>query len=163
MDNNLQLNYLLPSKASLDFGGNKVFSLNVQQFKIPRLYGYVSEQPTPHLSIPIRGNKMVYDLLEVSFIVTENLESWIEIHKWMRELYSPKHTSEYKNKTQEYEEAVLTIYSSKNNPILTVKFLDIFPVRLDEVIFDVEEPNTDPVKTKIEFAYMNFDIEYVNQ
>jgi hypothetical protein len=51
---------------------------------------------------------MVYDLLEVSYILDENLEAWVELHNWMRGLYSPTNTKEYKDKEKDYEDGVLT-------------------------------------------------------
>lgn len=157
----IELNYLQSTKATLDIFGAESFSFNVQQFKIPRLYGYIAEQPTPHLSVPLPGNKMVYDVLEVSFLISENISSWMNIHRWMRGIYAPYGSPEYVNKPMYLEDSILTVYSSANNPILKVKFIDMFPVKLDEVIFDVEEPSAEPVKTKAEFAYRNYDIEYI--
>lgn len=161
METKHQLNYLLPSKATLNINGSKAFSINMQQFKIPRLYAYISEQPTPLLSIPIRGNKMVYDLLEVSYIIDENLEAWVELYTWMTELYSPSNTKQYKEKTQDYVDGFILVYSSSNNPILRVEFKGLFPVKIDEVGFDIEEPSTEPVKSKVEFAFMSLEVKKV--
>ena len=153
------LNYLLPSKASLQVHGAQTFSINVQNFKIPRMYGYVSEQPTPLINAPLPGNKLVYDLLEVSFLVTENIASWKELHDWMRGIYAPMSRDEYKNKKLYLQDATLTIYTSANNPAFRIKFIDLFPVRIDEIIFDVEMPSADPVKTKVEFTFLRFEVE----
>jgi hypothetical protein len=162
MDTTKSLNYLLPSKATLDIMGAENFSFNVQIFKIPRLYGFISEHPTPHLTVPIPGNKLVYDVLEVSFLISENLESWLELHNWMRGIYQPYGSPEYKNKKLYLQDAVLTIYTAANNPFMKIKFIDMFPVKLDEIIFDVSETLADPIKTKVEFAFRNYDIEYLN-
>lgn len=152
-----QLNYLLPSKATIDVIGAKTFSISVQNYKIPRVFGYISEQMTPKLNIPIIGNKMVYDMLEASFLVTENLESYIELHNWMRVAYAPMGTHEY-DKDACYKDVILTIYSAQNNPILRISFKNAFPVNLDEVLFNTQTTDASPVKTKVEFAYQHFDI-----
>lgn len=155
------LDYLLPSKASLDVIGADGFSLNVQTFKIPAVYGYTATQATPLAMRPLPGNKMIYPRLEVSFIVTENLESWLEIHNWMRGLYAPERTEEYQNKKLYLQEIILTTYSSANNPLMRVRFHDAFPVTLEEIAFNVQEPSADPIKSKVEFEYIRFDIEVV--
>lgn len=154
-----ELNHLLPTKASLSIHGAQEFSFNVQNFKIPRMYGYITEQPTAIIDAPLPGNKLVYNLLEVSFLVTENLESWKNIHDWMRSIYAPVSRAEFKNKTMYLEDATLTVYTSANNANFRIKFIDMFPVKLDEIIFDVEMPVADPVKTKAEFAFLRYDIE----
>lgn len=158
---NTTLNYLLPSKASLDIMGALPFSINVQSFKIPRMYGFIAEQATPMYQIPLPGNKLVYNLLEVSFLVTEDLSSWLNIHQWIRSIYQPERTEEYINKKMYLEQIVLTVYSSANNPIYRVKFIDAFPVKLDEIAFEVGEPTADPVRSKVEFAFRRFDIEKI--
>lgn len=155
-----QLNYLQPSKATLDVIGADTFSITIQNYKIPRIFGYIAEQSTPKLTIPVIGNKLVYDVLEASFLVTENLESYIELHNWMRKCYAPVGTPEY-DKENAYRDIILTIYSAQNNPIMKVTFQGAFPVKLDEVIFDTQATDASPVKTKAEFAYMIFNLEKI--
>lgn len=161
MSSNVQLNYLQPSKATLSVYGAEEFSFNVQTFKIPKIFGYTVEQPTPNLSIPLPGNKLVYDLLEVSVIVTENLESYLNILNWMYGIYAPFNTDMFKNKKRYLERIDLTVYSAANNPIYRVKFEDAFPVRIDEILFDSEQIQGEPVKTKVEFAFKNFVVEKI--
>lgn len=155
-----QFNFALSSKATLDVMGKKMFSLTVQNYKIPRIYGYVAEYPSPKLTMPLIGNKMVYDILEVSFLVTENLESYLELHDWMRIAYAPTGTPEY-DRENAYKDIILTIYSAQNNPILKVTYEDCFPVKIDEVIFDTQSTDSEPIKTKVDFAYKIFKIEKI--
>lgn len=161
MSVNENLNYLLPTKATLDVIGAENFSLTVQNFKIPKVFGYIVEQPTPNLSVPLPGNKLVYSTLEVSIIVTENLKSWKEIHDWMTEIYAPVSREQFKNKRLYLQPAILTVYTSANNPYARIKFIDMFPIKMDEIIFDVEQPTGDPMKTKIEFAFNRYEIEII--
>jgi hypothetical protein len=156
-----QLDYLLPSKASLDVMGAVPFSINIQTFKVPSIYGHVADHATPMYMRPLPGNKMVYDLLEVSFLVTENLQSWLSIHHWMRGIYAPERTQEYVEKKLYLEPATLTTYTSANNPFMRYKFIDIFPVKLDAISFDVTETNADPVRCNASFAFLRYDIELV--
>jgi hypothetical protein len=156
-----QLDYLLPSKASLDVMGAVPFSINVQKFKVPSMYGYVAEHPTPMYARPLPGNKMTYDILEISFLVTENIQSWKVLHDWMRGIYAPERTEEYINKKLYLEPAVITSYTSANNPFMRFKFVDIFPVKLEEISFDVTATDADPVTCSVSFAYLRYDIELV--
>lgn len=156
-----QLNYLLPTKASLDVIGASGFSLNVQTFQIPTIFGYVAEQPTPNAIRPLPGNKMIYDTLKISFLVNENLEAWLEMHNWIRGCYAPENTSEFKDKKLYLEEIVLTTYSSANNPLFKFRFHDAFPVRLDEISFNIQQETAEPVKSKVEFSYLRYDVERV--
>jgi hypothetical protein len=161
MANTTDVNYLLPSKATLDIHGGNTFSFHIQQFRIPRVYGFISEQPTPHLNVPIIGNKMVYDALEVSFIITEDMKSYTELYNWMRGNYAPYGAPEYIAEEFHYRDASLMVYTSANNPSYKIKFYDLFPIKIDEIIFDIETQTADPLKSKVEFAFRNFDIEYI--
>lgn len=158
MASNIGLNFLLPSKASLDIMGAIPFSLNVQIFKIPAIYGYVAEQATPMYARPLPGNKCVYSPLEVTFLVTEDMKSWLNIHNWLRGIYAPERTEEYINKKMYLEQATMTVYSSANNPLYRIKFHDIFPIKLEEIIFNVEDTTADALKCKVEFSYLRYDI-----
>jgi hypothetical protein len=157
-----QLDYLLPTKASLDIIGANGFSINVQTFKIPTLFGYVAEHATPMAMRPLPGNKLVYNVLEASFLVSENLQSWIELHDWMRGCFAPEKTEEFKTKKLYLEEMVLTTYTSANNPLMRFRFHDAFPARLDEIAFDMQTPTGDPVKSRVEFAFLRYDVEKVS-
>lgn len=152
------LNYLLPSKASLDISGAVPFSISVQSFKIPKVYGNIATQSTPMASRPLPGNKLDFGLLEVSFVVTEDLQSWTNIFNWLRGIYQPERTEEYINKKLFLEQATLTVYSSANNPTHRINFIDIFPVALDEIAFEIGDPSSEPVRTKVQFAYLRYDI-----
>ena len=45
---------------------------------------------TPLKDIPLPGEKLTYDDLNITFIVDENLENYIEIHNWLASLGFPK-------------------------------------------------------------------------
>lgn len=156
------LDFLLNTKASFDIAGVNAFSTNVQTFTIPSIYGYVAEQPTPFASIPYPGGKAIYGYMDISFLVTENLKSYIEINDWIRGIYQPERSEEWRNKKLYLEEAVLTTYTSANNPYMKIKLTQCFPVKLDEITFNTQAMEAEPVKCKVSFAFLRFDISLVN-
>lgn len=156
------LDYLLGTKASFDIAGANTFSINVQTFTIPSIYGYIAEQPTPFVSVPLPGNKAVFGYMDISFLVTENLQSYMELYNWMRGIYQPERSEEYINKKMYLEEAVLTTYTSANNPYMKFKLTQCFPVKLDEITFNMQATIAEPQKCKVSFAFMRFDVELIN-
>lgn len=157
-----QLDYLLSTKASFDIAGVNTFSTNVQTFTIPSIYGYVAEHPTPMASAPLPGNKAIFGYMDISFLVTENLQSYIEMVNWMRGIYAFERTEEYKNKKLFIEQATLTTYTSANNPYMRIKLIDCFPVKIDELTFNTQSTEAEPMKCKVSFAMLRFDMELVN-
>ena len=51
--------------------------------------------PTPLIDVPMVGEKLVYDNLEVSFIVDEQLINYQEIHQWMLNIGFPYAHSQF--------------------------------------------------------------------
>ena len=156
------LDFLLNTKASFDIAGVNAFSTNVQTFTIPSIYGYVAEQPTPMAARPLPGNKAIVGYMDISFLVTENLKSYLEIYQWMRGIYAMERTEEYKNKKLYLEQATLTTYTSANNPYMRISLIDCFPVKIDELTFNTQASEAEPMKCKVSFAFLRFDISLVN-
>ena len=112
---------------------------------------------TPLKDIPLIGEKLNYDDLTITFIVDENLENYIEMHTWLTSIGFPKDRSQFKDfrsttsnmstttrgeskdigdvraSTPELamtSDAVMTILTNKNNPVVECRFKDVFPVSL---------------------------------
>lgn len=156
------LDFLLNTKASLDIAGANAFSTNVQTFTIPSIYGYVAEHSTPMSMAPLPGNKAIFGYMDISFLVNENLASYLEIVQWMRGIYAFERTEEYKNKKMYLEQATLTTYTSANNPYMRISLIDCFPVKIDEITFNVQSVEAEPIKCKVSFAFLRFDISLIN-
>lgn len=157
-----QLDFLLNTKASFDIIGANAFSTNIQKFTIPSVYGYEAIHVTPMANAPLPGNKADFGYMEITFLVTENMESYLEIINWARGIYAFERTEEYKNKKLYLEEAVLTTYTSANNANMKIKLIDCFPLKIEEVSFDLQTTHAEPVKCKVSFSFLRFDIEVIN-
>jgi hypothetical protein len=156
------LDYLLNTKASFDIAGANAFSTNVQTFTIPSIYGYVAEQPTPMASAPLVGNKAIFGYIDISFLVTENMQSYLEIYNWMMGIYAPIRSEQFKNKRLYMEQASLTTYTSANNPYMRISLVDCFPVKIDEITFNTQAIEAEPIKCKVSFAFLRHDISLIN-
>ena len=58
-----------------------------------------------------------------------------------------------------YSDATLTVLSSLNNPILRVKFYNMFPITLSDIIFDSAQSADDIISADAVFMYDYFDFE----
>ena len=131
-----------------------------------------TSQATPLKDIPIPGDKLNYASLNVSFLVDENLENYREIHGWLTGLGFPRSHEQFetfinagkdrfptsnataKNRDAgrtedvgfdvgaQYSDATLTILSSKNNPVLEVRFRDLYPTSLSGLSYDQQAGDT---------------------
>ena len=158
---------------------------------IPSITLGSTEQATPLKDIPIPGDKLTYGSLEVSFLVDENLENYREIHGWLTGLGFPKSHAQFEtfinagkdrfptsNATAnsreagkvddvgfdvgaQYSDATLSILSSKNNPVLEVRFRDLFPVSLTGLQYDQQATDVEYLTSTVTFRYTIYDFANV--
>ena len=139
--------------------------------------------PTPYKDIPIMGDKITFGNLDVSFIVDEHLENYVSIHNWLIGIGFPKNRQQFssfrsdtsnnptsaKNVSVDrvgsatpdkgmYSDATLTILSNKNNPLVEVRFTDIFPVSLSALSYDNAATDVDYLTAQISFRYKLYEI-----
>ena len=135
-------------------------------------------QNTPFSDLPVPGDKIEYEPLDISFLVDEDYRSWFTVHDWIRGITFPTSFEEYKNlkllqptsaqsalaqnaEKPQYSDAILTLYTNKNNPNIRVKFKDCFPISLSSIRYSTQD-NADVIITgdaTFKFAY--YDVERV--
>ena len=140
---------------------------------------------TPLKDIPILGDKLTYDDLNISFIVDENLENYIEMHTWLTAIGFPKDRSqfrEFRSETSNVKtstrgeskdigdvresppelamtsDAVMTILTNKNNPVVECRFADVFPTSLSGLTYSQNQTDVDYLTAEVNFKYQIYEI-----
>ena len=141
--------------------------------------------PTPYKDIPTMGDKITYDNLTISFLVDEHLENYISLHEWMTAIGFPKSRSqfsEFRSTTSNtptttqgisrdigevkastavrsmFSDATLTILTNKNNPIVEVRFSDVYPVSLGALEYNQNETDVNYLSVSADFDYKLYEI-----
>ncbi len=129
------------------------------------------------------GDKITFGNLDVSFIVDEHLENYVSIHNWLIGIGFPKNRQQFSSFRSDtsnnptsaktvsvdrvgsatpdkgmYSDATLTILSNKNNPLVEVRFTDIFPVSLSALSYDNAATDVDYLTAQISFRYKLYEI-----
>ena len=150
-----------------------------------------TSQDTPLKTIPIPGDELTYGSLNVDFMIDENLENYREIHGWLTGLGFPKSHAQFEtfinagsdrfptsNATAnsreagkvddvgfdvgaQYSDATLSILSSKNNPILEVRFRDLYPTGLTGLQYNQQAADVDYLTATVSFSYTIYDFANV--
>lgn len=130
-------------------------------------------QPTYLKDIPVPGDKLTYDDFSLRFFVDENLENYLEVHRWLRGLGYPESIEEFgnlklqdenypdssaRNPYNEYSDATLSIYNSNFNIIAQINFKDVFPVSLSTIKFDATAEDINYVTAEATFKYSIYNI-----
>ena len=119
--------------------------------------------PTPFKPIPVLGQNLTYGNLSLTFIVDEFLENYRELHAWLTGIGFPKSRKQFTEFRSNisttgsatatpkvdvgavgksvadaamFSDATLTVLSNKNNPIVEVRFTDMYPVSLGALEFN---------------------------
>ena len=153
-------NFLSP--FGYNFSLKRAPSLNfaVQSVKIPGMsLGQVSV-PTPFVRIPLTGNKLKYSDLEVTFKITEDMDSYLEIFNWMVSIGYPDNYKQYadisKQQNSVYSDCNVTILNSSNNPKFSINFVDAFPTGLSDIEFESTDNDVKYLTATASFAFMRY-------
>jgi hypothetical protein len=144
-----------------------------------------AEQATPFKDIPIMGDKLTYDNLSVTFIVDEFLENYFSLHEWMTAIGFPKTRAQFslfrastavqptatRGSSQDigdigattadrgmYGDATLTLLTNKNNPIVEVRFRDLYPISLSSLDYSQDATDVSYLTATVDFSYTIYEI-----
>jgi len=132
----------------------------------------LSEVPrnTPFIDLYVPGEKLQYDVLNITFLVDEDLRAWEQLHDWIRALTFPTDFKEYTQlpritsrsyprEQPQYADAAFTVYTNKNNPNLRFKFKDLFPTTLSSIQFNASDTADNIITADASFRFSYFNIE----
>ena len=141
--------------------------------------------PTPFKQIPIQGDDLTFDNLEITFLVDEKLENYRELHQWLVGIGFPKARTQFTSFRKDesttfptaesvkgdvtnpgtpsgvqamYGDATLTILSNKNNPLLEVRFRDVYPASLSGLDYNQNATDVEYLTATCDFKYTLYDI-----
>jgi hypothetical protein len=107
------------------------------------------------------GTKLDYSLLDIEFIVDEDLETWKNLYNWFISIADPdgfeKRTYKQElQRSEHFSDATLTILSSLNNPILRIQFRNLFPVTMGDINLDTRLSADSIVTVSASFRYESY-------
>jgi len=161
--------FTLSKFPKVDFFSNKA--------SIPGINLGVAIQPTYLKDIPIPGDKLEYSDLTLDFLVDENLENYVEIHRWLIGLGYPENIKQFNDfrKTDElnpttsgreltniYSDGTLQILNSNYQPQANIRFSDLFPTALSTLDFDATKKTYDYLTAQVTFKYTIYNILDIN-
>lgn len=175
--NNVDL--LQSTKFRITFNRLPGMTYFCQQANLPGVSLTEIPKSTPFVELYVPGEKLIYDTLNITFLVDEDLRAWTQIHDWMRGITFPLDFEEYLNLQKEnsisplgqrfinntglaggqYTEAIMTIFTNKNNANFRVKFVDLFPISLSTIIFNTSDSadNVVTADATFRFTYYNYE------
>lgn len=152
-------NKLTSNRATLQFSNFPHLSFTLQRYPLPGINLGVANQSSPLFDKPVYGDKLYFNDLYLEFAVSENMQNWYEVFKWMWGIANPSTHPISAEFT--YVDAIMTIYSSHNNPMAKVTFIDVVPTSLGELDFSEQTPETMEIYSMLVMKYQRYDIEFL--
>jgi hypothetical protein len=128
-------------------------------FSLPPL-----DQTTPLSRIQVPSDRMDFEPLNLTFLVDEQMNNWMEVFNWVKGLGFPEQWEQYTQEnnrgmpglselSRNYSDAELMILGSNNVTVRKVQFKDCFPTALSGIRFSTT--NTD-----VQYATASLTLEY---
>jgi hypothetical protein len=161
-------NLLQPTKFLLTFDRIPGVVYFCQEANIPGLSLTPINVPSPAIDYHVAANKVNYSMFNVKFMVDEKVESWKNIYDWLMSIASP-HGTDVRNTLTEkqnqfkagsfpnYSDAVLTVLSNLNNPVMRVHLVGLFPTSLSDIQFDTTLSADHIITADASFSVKYFD------
>lgn len=139
-----------------------------QRVVMPNVSLQNSSTATPFISLPYAGTEMDFGNLQLQFLVDEDMKNYKELLEWIEGLAFPENFGQYAtlkanvdgNKGIE-SDATLLITTSSKNPNIEVTFIDIFPIALTDLVFDVTKQDVDYLTATVAFAHRRFKVNMI--
>jgi len=163
-------NYLSPIgfKFVLEHAPKVDFMCNTAN--IPDINLGVANQPNYMKMLDVPGDVLTYGDLNITFLVDEDLENYIEIHNWLRGLGFPEKISEFEDFQNEHRterfngafpelsDGKLIVLNSNYRTQFEVRFKGLFPYSLSTLQFDCRDRDYNYFTASATFKYTIFNI-----
>lgn len=141
----------------------------IQKANIPAFSIKSTKYPTPFVDIPVSGDHIDFDTLDILFAVNEDMSNYLELYSWLMSLGFPDDFQQYADLLQNPEwtslatksEIILSVLDNAKNPAFHINYHDCFPIGLSDLEFDSRIKTPEPIVVSCSFLYRKFDIERV--
>ena len=181
--------YASPNQWRINFDRLPLTTWFCTNANIPGITLGEAQFPTPMSDMPISGDKLTFDTLNIQFLADEELKNYREMWEWLVGLGFPKQHSQfsdvlsesklntvlpgasrmtYSNKAGQkttltdaasYSDATMTFYNSKNIAKVEVHFRDIFPTSLSSIDLTTDTSDVEYIRVEASFRYLYYEFK----
>ena len=181
--------YASPNQWRINFDRLPLTTWFCTNANIPGITLGEAQFPTPMSDIPISGDKLTFDTLNIQFLADEELKNYREMWEWLVGLGFPKQHSQfsdvlsdrkvntvlpgasrvtYSNQAGQkttltdgasYSDATMTFYNSKNIAKVEVHFRDIFPTSLSGIDLTTDTSDVEYIRVEASFRYLYYEFK----
>ena len=128
---------------------------------------------TPFADRRVPGDKLIFAVLTISFLVDEDMQNWMECYDWMTSLGYPESFAQYGaiNRIADkrsslsgndvYSDGTLITHNNSGKAIKKVEFVDLFPIALGEIPLSTGDTAGDPIISTIDLQYTYYTVNSI--
>lgn len=164
-------NYLRPHAFKMVIKDAPGVAFAIQRASIPGIIGDRVDTENPFISVPHLYDKILHTNTTLEFIVSEDLDNYLQIYDWMIAIGFPTDRSmDYAKKVKDLNarkrghqdslisDISLIIMDSDHHELATVDYLDAFPVNLSPMDMDIRQTEFQYMTASVEFVFRTFSI-----
>lgn len=141
----------------------------IQAVNVPGVELGITQIDTPFIKYPVQGDHIKYRDLTLTFRIDEDMKNYQEIYNWIIGLGFPDNFNQYKQFKQTSatageglkSDATLLIQNSARVPNIEIKFTDIFPRSLSDIIMDVRDTSIQYGEATAVFKFRGMQIKHL--
>ena len=142
-----------------------------QRVSIPGMVVGSAIQTTSFSDVPVEGDKLTFDQLNISFLVDEDMQNYQEVYSWLVSISFPDNFDQFTSlKKPPINTAIdgissdvnIIIHTNKANPNYNITFKDAFPISLGSIDFDATVSSLEPIVVEASFLFTSvFTIQQI--
>lgn len=138
----------------------------IQSVQLPDITLPRTDVPSPFINFPVGGDHLQYGNFSIEFRVDEDMKNYLELYNWINGIGFPDTFDQYKDLAGQpitsgqgiFSDASLIILNSTFNPNLEVQFIDLFPIELGRLSFDLRQQDVKYIDCAATFGYRKFSM-----
>jgi hypothetical protein len=154
--------FLQANKFTFSFATLPFLKYFCQTVNIPGVSTSPVTVDNPFSNTYRHGDKLLYDQMNITIIVDEDMRVWEETYNWLQALTFPKEFRQYFRNTNgrqtAYHDGILTINTNANNPNMRFQFYNCHPSSLGGINFSVQSTAQEVITCDITFRYDSYEI-----
>jgi hypothetical protein len=121
-----------------------------QNFIMPGVAVNETAVPRPQVDAYFPGDKLVFEPMNITMLVAEDMENYVEILEWLTRSVTTN------NNADKFDDVTIYILSSKNNVNRTVTFKNAFPTNIGSINFNVQDTDITYAQVDVTFRFDYF-------
>jgi hypothetical protein len=126
----------------------------------------IEDLNSPFSVMPEPGDKISFGDLSLNFRIDEDMKNYREIYDWISSIGYPDtfdqrvglRRANFTNGETMFSDGSLLIMTNQYKPNVEVKFIDLFPISLSALEFNIDQTDVEYLQGEVSFKYRKYEL-----